>query len=81
MTLRNWPFEQQEEDSLAVRTAFAQLPQKFRDLLLLRTLGLNSSEIGRVLGHSASAVRSQMQNARSAFRRHLHENGVMTNDT
>ena len=66
------------EERIAIRTAFARLLPVEQELLLYKTIGMNSEEIGQILGLSASAVRSRMQKARERFRLLLEENGVET---
>lgn len=66
------------EDRLAVRTAFGRLPPQDQELLMYKTVGLDSGEVGSILGLSASAVRSRMQQARNRFRDRLSECGVET---
>ncbi len=67
-------------EQIAVRTAFRRLRPEDQDLLLYRANGLNSKEIGSILGRSASAVRSRMQQARDRFRAELADCGVCTDE-
>jgi|LSQX01.3.fsa_nt_gb RNA polymerase sigma-70 factor (ECF subfamily) len=66
------------EQQIAIRTAFVRLLPEDQELLLYKTIGMNSDETGNILGLSASAVRSRMQRARERFRALLEENGVET---
>lgn len=56
----NSDFEQVVEFSVAL----AELSREDRELLSLKELGWSSKEIGKIMGVSASAVRSRMQNVR-----------------
>ncbi len=66
------------EEQMAVRTAWRRLRDADQELLLYKAIGLNSSEVGRILDLSASAVRSRLQQARKRFRQELIECGVET---
>lgn len=66
------------ENQIAIRSAFSRLLPEEQELLLYKTIGMNSEETGNILGLSASAVRSRMQRTRERFRLLLHENGVET---
>jgi RNA polymerase sigma-70 factor (ECF subfamily) len=62
------------EEYEAVRTAFARLNDKDRELLELRVVaGLSAEETAAVLGRRAGAVRTAQSRALSRLRRHLGE--------
>ncbi len=56
---------------LTVRKALFQLKERERDLLLLKYMGFDSEEIGKMLHISASAVRSRTATAKKHFEKLL----------
>lgn len=64
------------EDGFSIRAAFKSLKSEEADLLLLKNMGLSSREVSKILGISASAVRSRLQVAKSNFASALKQNGV-----
>lgn len=67
---------EENEQSMAVRHAFAGLEKEERDLLYLKHCGLTSREIGSLMQLPDSTVRGRLQAAKKAFRKKLKENGV-----
>lgn len=65
-----------DEESIAVRQAFACLAQEERELLTLKSIGFTSAEIGALWGISDSTIRSRLSAAKKRFRENLMENGV-----
>jgi len=66
----------QTTQQIAVGDALKALDFEDRDVLLLKNMGLSSSDIGKAYGISASAARSKLSKARSAFRKELEKQGV-----
>ena len=61
---------------MAVRQAMAGLAREDRELLILKSIGFNSREIGSIQGLPDSTVRSRMALARKYFAEALERNGV-----
>ncbi len=64
------------EEQMAVRQAMAGLAREDRELLILKSIGFNSREIGSIQGLPDSTVRSRMALARKHFAETLERNGV-----
>lgn len=64
------------EEQIAVRQAMAGLAREDRELLVLKSIGFNSREIGVLQGLPDSTVRSRMASARKHFAEALERNGV-----
>ena len=65
---------------VAVEQSFSQLTVAERELLLLKSNGFTSAEIGELLNLSASTVRSRLSAARGRLKKYLAENGVIVDE-
>jgi RNA polymerase sigma factor (sigma-70 family) len=66
-------------ERVAVEQAFNRLDAAVRELLLLKSNGFTSAEIGGLFNISASAARSRLAAARLRFQESLLESGVVVN--
>ena len=64
------------EEKMAVRQAMAGLAREDRELLILKSIGFNSREIGSIQGLPDSTVRSRIALARIHFAEALERKGV-----
>ena len=71
-----YTYNTQATQQIAIADALKALDFEDRDVLLLKNMGLSSSDIGKAYGISASAARSKISKARSAFRKELEKQGV-----
>ncbi|MBQ2775383.1 MAG: RNA polymerase sigma factor [Clostridia bacterium] len=74
--LFGYTYSHQTTQQIAVGEALKALDFEDRDVLLLKNMGLSSSDIGKAYGISASAARSKLSKARLAFRKELEKQGV-----
>ena len=67
------------DTAAAVRRALSQLPQEFREVLLLREFGgLSYAEIARVVGIETATVKTRIFRARKKLAAILLENGILS---
>lgn len=66
-------FTQNIVDGITVRTALLRLSEQDRDLILLRYMGFDSYEIGKLMQVSPSTVRSKMTAAKKRFQKELQK--------
>ncbi len=64
------------DNGIAIETAFSMLSFKEKEVLLLKSYGFNSKEIGDMIGLSASGARSRISLAESNFKKYLEKCGV-----
>lgn len=74
--LEEIPVEEEPLEQLGITQAFSLLQPDDREILLLKSSGLTSSQIGRLLGISTSAVRSRLAVSREKLKGALEENGI-----
>lgn len=60
-----------QTDRLALKAALLDLKEQERNILLLKGMGFSSGEMGKILGLSASTVRSRLVSARQHFAQKL----------
>ncbi len=64
------------DTSIAVKKAFSLLSFNDKEVLLLKSNGFSSEEMGKILNISASAARSRLATARNSFKKSLERCGV-----
>ncbi len=62
--------------SISVRRAFSMLNIKEKEVLMLKSYGFSSREIGQILNVSASTIRSRISSAKGSFKKYLEKCGV-----
>ena len=65
-----------QETNARVRSVLDEMPERSRQILLLRAEGLKYKEIAAVMGVEVSSVGSLLVRATDAFKRRMEESGV-----